>query len=80
VSVKKISNTWHYYFRVNGARYRKAIPEARTKYQAQEAEAKARDDVFEGKYGKKANATLFKAFVNFVLWQEATVRCDALHD
>ena len=38
---------WHYYFRVRGVRYRGAIPEARTKWEAERAESKIKQDVFE---------------------------------
>ena len=31
---------WNYYFRVRGVRYRGAIPEARTKWEAEQAELK----------------------------------------
>jgi len=63
VTVYKRGKSWYYYFRLKGVRYRKAVPEARTKYQAQQAEAKARDEIFEGKYGKKTNETIFREFV-----------------
>jgi integrase len=63
VAVYKRGNTWYYYFRLNGVRYRKAVPEARTKFQAQQAEAKARDAIFAGKYGRVESTTTFKEFV-----------------
>ena len=76
MSVKKVGKTWHYYFRINGVRYRKAIPEARTQYQAQVAEAKARDAVFEGKYGQKSSTTTFKEFVEktYLPWSKENKR------
>jgi integrase len=43
---------WHYYFRVRGVRYRGAIPEARTKWEAEQADLKIKQDVFEGRFGK----------------------------
>ena len=42
---------WYFDFQIRGARYREAIPEARTKFQAEQAETKARDQVFQGTYG-----------------------------
>ncbi|MCA1576973.1 MAG: hypothetical protein LC794_06370 [Acidobacteria bacterium] len=49
---------WHYYFRVRGVRYRGSIPEARTKKDAEQAESKIKQDVFEGRYGKKDTGTM----------------------
>src|SRR5258705_2084306 len=46
---------FHYRFRVNGVRYRGAIPEARTRWDAGQAEAKIKRDIFEGKYGTPAS-------------------------
>lgn len=44
-------------------KYRGPIPEARTKYEAEQAEIKIKRDVFEGKYGKQFGAMLFAKFV-----------------
>ena len=46
MTVKKRGGRWHFSFQIKGVRYREAIPEARTKFQAEQAEAKARDQVF----------------------------------
>ncbi|MDQ3651545.1 MAG: site-specific integrase [Acidobacteriota bacterium] len=48
---------YHYYFRLNGMRYRGAIPEAYTKWQAEQAEIKIKHEVFEGRYGKAETGT-----------------------
>jgi len=40
---------WHYYFRV---RYRGVIPEARTKWEAEQAEIKIKREIFEGRFGQ----------------------------
>ncbi|HWN12119.1 MAG TPA: hypothetical protein VNO50_23015 [Pyrinomonadaceae bacterium] len=40
---------WIYDFRVRGVRYRGSFPEARTKWQAEQAEAKIKQEVFEGR-------------------------------
>jgi hypothetical protein len=41
---------WHYYFRVRGVRYRGSIPEARTKQQAEQAESKIKQEIFEKRF------------------------------
>src|SRR6266542_254211 len=46
---------FHYRFRVNGVRCRGGIPEAGTKWDEEQAEAKLKQDVFEGKYGTPAS-------------------------
>lgn len=76
MSVKKRGDSWYYFFRVNGVRYRKAIPEARTKYQAQQAEAAARDSIFEGKYDRRSSSTTFQDFVEsaFLPWAKDNKR------
>ncbi|MGA9769051.1 MAG: hypothetical protein WBV94_08425 [Blastocatellia bacterium] len=49
--VKKIGNRWWYDFQVRGVRYRRSIPEARNKAQAERAEARIRLEIFESKFG-----------------------------
>jgi integrase len=51
MTVRKRADHWHFDFQIKGVRYREAIPEARTKYQAEQAETKARNQVFQGVYG-----------------------------
>ncbi|HXC69757.1 MAG TPA: hypothetical protein VN644_07265, partial [Pyrinomonadaceae bacterium] len=51
MTVKKRGGRWDFDFQIRGARYREAIPEARTKFHAKQAETKARDQVFQGTYG-----------------------------
>jgi hypothetical protein len=51
LTVRKRGGSWHFDFQIRGVRYREAIPEARTKFQAEQAETKARDQVFQGTYG-----------------------------
>jgi hypothetical protein len=48
--VQKRGDKWHYAFCIRGVRYRGAIPEARTKFEAEKAETKIRQDVYEGRY------------------------------
>jgi len=52
MSVYKRGTHWHYRFRIKGLRYRGSIPEARTKFQAEQAEVKLKQDVFDGRYSR----------------------------
>lgn len=51
MTVKKRGGRWHFDFQIKGVRYREAIQEARTKWQAEQAETKARDQVYQGIHG-----------------------------
>jgi len=59
----QLTKTFYYDFWVEGRRYRGSIPEARTKAQAERAETKIRDSVYEGKYGKAVVAPTLAKFV-----------------
>lgn len=61
--VRKRRNVWYYDFQIKGARYRGAIPEARLKSEAEQAEVEKRKEVFEGRYGSPQGATSFTEFV-----------------
>jgi len=61
LTVRKRGKVWWYDF--GHHRYRGPIPEARTKYEAQQAEIKLKRDVFEGKYGKQFGTMQFADFV-----------------
>lgn len=61
MTVRKRGKIWWYDF--GNHKYRGPIPEARTKYEAQQAEVKLKRDVFEGKYGKQFGTMLFAEFV-----------------
>lgn len=61
MTVRKRGKVWWYDF--GNHKYRGPIPEARTKYEAQQAEIKLKRDVFEGKYGKQFGTVLFADFV-----------------
>jgi integrase len=61
LTVRKRGKIWWYDF--GNHKYRGPIPEARTKYEAQQAEVKLKRDVFEGKYGKQFGTMLFAEFV-----------------
>jgi integrase len=54
---------WRYAFTIRGVRYRASIPEARTKYEAEQAEIEAKKEVFEGKYGRPSGG---RGVVDFV--------------
>jgi integrase len=53
MSVYKRGTKWHYAFCVRKVRYRGALPEARTKFHAEQAETKIKLSVYEARYGKK---------------------------
>lgn len=61
MTVRKRGKVWWYDF--GNHKYRGPIPEARTKYEAQQAEIKLKRDVFEGKYGKQFGTMAFAEFV-----------------
>src|SRR5947209_8511682 len=68
---------WHYDFWINNVRYLGAIKEARTKPQAEQAEIRIKNDVFQGKYGShKEVAPAFGEFVETVYlpWARANKR------
>jgi hypothetical protein len=64
--VHKRGDRWHYAFCIRGVRYRRALPEARTKFQAEKAETKIRQDVYEGRYGRPTGEMSFEKFVGEV--------------
>jgi hypothetical protein len=63
MSVFKRGKKWQYDFWVNGKRYRGSIPEARVKAQAERAEIKIRNSVYEGKYFRAVKAPDLSTFV-----------------
>jgi integrase len=65
LSVKKRgkSRVWWCDFQIKRKRVRQPIPEARTKYEAEQAEVKLKRDMFERKYGKEFGTMLFYEFV-----------------
>jgi len=66
MSVHKRGGRCHYAFCVRNVRYRKTIPEARTKYEAEQAEIIAKRDMYEGRYGKSSGEHDFCKFVKEV--------------
>jgi len=68
---------WYYYFRVRGVRYRGAITEARTKQQAEQAEAQIKQQIYEGRFGKSASGKeKFSEFVEntYLSWAKTNKR------
>jgi integrase len=65
------SKRYFYKFDVDSVTYKRNIPTARTRRQAEEAERQARDDVHAGRYGKKKDM-LFTEFVekHYRPWSE----------
>lgn len=61
MTVRKRGKTWWYDF--GNHKYRASIREARTKYEAEQAEIKLKRDVFGGKYGKQFGTMLLAKFV-----------------
>ena len=61
--VTKRGGRWHYAFCIRGVRYRNAVPEARTKFEAERAETDAQQAVFEGRYGRPTGEHDFAKFV-----------------
>ena len=62
MAVRKRGGVWYYDFMINYVRYKKAVPEARTKAQAEHAETQARLEVFQGKYGRPMGDSVFIEF------------------
>lgn len=67
---------WRYAFTIRGVRYRAAIPEARTKFEALQAELEAKKAVFEGRYGRPSGGHDFVKFVEevYVPWARENKR------
>lgn len=77
MTVKKRGGRWHFDFQIKGVRYREAIPEARSKWQAAQAETKARDQVYQGIHGTPQLGTHeFCQFVSetYMPWAKANKR------
>jgi integrase len=74
MTVRKRGEVWHYDFQLQGRRYRKAVRGASIKYQAEQVEAQAKRDVFDGLHGLKQFGTqLFAEFVKetYLPWAKA---------
>jgi integrase len=67
---------WYYAFSIRGVRYRKSVPEARTKAQAKDAESQAREEIRQGKYGKEPSNITLKEFIemHYLPWSRSEKR------
>ena len=84
MTIRKRGTRYHYDFMIRRQRYRGALPEARTKAEAQQAEAKIKNKIYERKFGKTSASRLFAEFVRttYLPWAKATKRSsrdDVLH-
>jgi len=84
MTIRKRGSRYHYDFMIRRQRYRGAIPEARTKAEAEQAETKVKNKVYERKYGKVSASRQFGEFVNttYLPWARANKRSsrdDELH-
>ena len=75
MAVYKRQSRFYYDFCIRRTRYRAAIPEARTKAQAERAETQAREEIYTGRYGGRKAPTL-KAFISetFLPWARENKR------
>ncbi|HJQ24353.1 MAG TPA: site-specific integrase [Blastocatellia bacterium] len=74
--VRKRGERWYFDITIRGQRYRGVIPEARTKWQAKQAEARILDEIWEGKYGDGLSRVRFSDFANevYLAWAETNKR------
>src|SRR5207248_505416 len=70
------AGNWYYRFQIRGVRYTRAVPEATTKWQAEQAETQAKNEVFERKYRKEPSSISLKEFVEkvFLPWSKTEER------
>jgi integrase len=66
MAVYKRGGHWHFTKTINGMRYRCALPTARTKAQAEQAEREELRKIHEGTYGKPTGSTVFIDFAESV--------------
>lgn len=80
---------WYYEFEINNVRYRGAVPEARVQSQAEQAEIKVKNSIFEGKFGAVGKPELLlsdfidKTFLPWskrerLTWRHDEFRCEVL--
>jgi integrase len=68
---------FYYSFRIRGKRYRGAIPEARTKWQAEQAELRIKQEIFEDRFGIQETGKRFVTdFIDsdYLPWAKANKR------
>lgn len=64
--VYKRNRVWYYEFKIKGTRYKKAIPSAQYKAEAEQAEAEAKRQVHQGIYGRPTGDQIFIKFAETV--------------
>ena len=76
MTIRKRGTRYHYDFMIRRQRYRGTLPEARTKAEAQQAEAKIKNKIYERKFGKVSTSILFTEFVRstYLPWSRANKR------
>ncbi len=76
MTVRKRAKSWEYDFQIRGVRYRAAVPEARTRQHAVQAETAARQSVFDGRFTKPKGATFLEEFMRdvYLPWARANKR------
>lgn len=76
MTVRKRGARYHYDFMIRRQRYRGALPEARTKAEAEQAETKIKTKIYERKYGKVSPSIRFAEFVRstYLPWSRANKR------
>lgn len=60
---RKETGRWFVKFMLKGVPYRRYVPEARNKAQAQNVEAQMRQEIYEGRYGREAGTMAFEKLV-----------------
>jgi hypothetical protein len=76
MTIRKRGTRYYYDFMIRRQRHRGALPEARTKTEAQQAETKIKTKIYERKYGKVSASTPFSEFVRstYLPWSRANKR------
>ena len=76
MTIRKRGTRYYYDFMIRKQRYRGAIPEARTKAEAEQAETKTKTKIYERKYGKVSASIPFTEFVRstYLPWARANKR------
>ena len=77
MTVRKRGGRWYFDFQIKGKRYRESIPEATNKWQAEQAETRARSEVFNDRYGvRRLGTEVFSDFVKdtYMPWAKTNKR------
>jgi integrase len=76
---RKETGRWFVKFMLKGVCYRRYVPEARNKAQAQTVEAQMRQEIYEGRHGREAGAMAFEKFVREVYRPHAEAHLKGWH-